>query len=306
MRGSSPAVASSMNTATWQVGDVLVSRIDELALPADTGAWLLPEATPELIADSGPLPAASVDGDGRLALSVHTFALRIGERRVLVDTGVGNGKPRANPAWSDLDTSFLARLSAADFAPEDVDLVVTTHLHTDHVGWNTRWDGAAWTPTFPHAAHLVAREEYEWWTGQDLDAGRRQLFADSVEPVRASGQLRFLDVPSAGLEVAPGLELVRTPGHTPGHVAVRVTSGAATAMITGDCLHHPLQLARPDVSSSADVDPGQAVRSRRALLDELAESGGLLLGTHFPPPAAGTVAKEAGRYHFTLVHPGQR
>ena len=303
MLGGTPAVASGMDTATWQVGDVRVARIEELALPADTGAWLLPEATPELIADSGPLPAGALAGDGSLALSVQTFALRIGELRVLVDTGVGNGKQRANPAWSNLDTPFLTRLAAAGFAPEDVDLVVTTHLHTDHVGWNTRWDGSAWIPTFPRASYLVARDEYEWWTGQDLDAGRRQLFADSVEPIRASGRLRLLDLPAAGLEVAPGLEAVRTPGHTPGHLAVRVTSGTATAVITGDCLHHPLQLARPDLSSSADVDPAQAVRSRRALLDELAETGGLLLGTHVPPPAAGTVAREAENYRLTLVPP---
>ena len=301
-----PAVARCMDTATWQVGDVRVSRIDELALPADTAAWLLPEATPELIANSGPLPAGALAGDGRLALSVQTFALRIGALRVLVDTGVGNGKQRTNPAWSNLNTPFLDRLAAADFAPEDVDLVVTTHLHTDHVGWNTRWNGSAWIPTFPNAAYLVARDEYEWWTGQDLDAGRRQLFVDSVEPIRASGHLRLLDIPAAGLEVAPGLEVVRTPGHTPGHVAVRVTSGTATAVISGDCLHHPLQLARPELNSSADIDPAQAMRSRRALLDHLADTGGLLLGTHVPPPAAGTVTREAEHYRLTLVPPQRR
>lgn len=295
-----------MDTATWQVGDVRVARIDELALPADTGAWLLPEATPELIAESGPLPAGALAGDGSLALSVQTFALRIGALRVLVDTGVGNGKQRANPAWSNLDTPFLARLSAADFAPEDVDVVVTTHLHTDHVGWNTRWDGSAWIPTFPNAAYLVARDEYDWWTGQDLDAGRRQLFADSVDPIRARGQLRLFDVPPDGLEVAPGLAVVSMPGHTPGHLTVRVTSGTATAVISGDCLHHPLQLARPELNSSADVDPTQAVRSRRALLDELADTGGLLLGTHFPPPAAGTVTRAAEHYRFTLAPPQRR
>ncbi len=301
-----PAVAWCMDTATWQVGDIRVSRIDELTLPTDTGAWLLPEATAELIADSGPLPAGALAGDGSLALSVQTFALRIGELRVLVDTGVGNGRQRANPAWSNLDTPFLARLSAADFAPEDVDLVVTTHLHTDHVGWNTCWDGSAWLPTFPNAAYLVARDEYEWWTAQDLDAGRRQLFADSVEPIRASGQLRLLDVPPEGLEVAPGLEVVRMPGHTPGHMTVRVTSGTATAVISGDCLHHPLQLARPELNSSADIDPAQAVRSRRALLDHLADTGGLLLGTHFPPPAAGTVTRAGERYRFTIAPPQRR
>lgn len=289
--GSPSDVVTVMNVPTWQVGEVRVSRIDELALPADTGAWLLPDATAQLIADSGPLPAGSVDDDGSLALSVHTFGLRIGERRVLVDTGVGNGKHRANPAWSNLDTRFLDRLAAADFAPADVDVVVTTHLHTDHVGWNTRWDGSGWIPTFPHATHLVARSEYAWWTSQDLDASRRQLFADSVDPIRASGQLRLVEVPPSGLEVEAGLELVPTPGHTPGHVAVRITSGPATAMISGDCLHHPLQLARPELNSSADVDPTQAERSRRALLNEVAESGGLLLGTHFPPPAAGYVTK---------------
>jgi glyoxylase-like metal-dependent hydrolase (beta-lactamase superfamily II) len=291
-----------MSAAWWTVGEVVIHRIDEVLLPPETGPWLLPTATPDLVAQAPWLTPDFAHTDGYLHLAVHSFAVRIADLRVLVDTGVGNGKVRANPAWHNLDTPYLARLHAAEFSPACVDLVIMTHLHMDHVGWNTCRDGHGdWVPTFPNARYLASRAEDDYWSGVDMAAARRQMFADSVQPVRDAGQLDLVEVPPAGVEVAPGLRLLATPGHTPGQVAIRLTSAGRTAVISGDFLHHPVQLSHPAVRSSADVDPDLAARTRRALLAELADTDTLLLGSHFPPPTAGLVRTDGNAYRLLPV-----
>lgn len=238
--------------------------------------------------------------DGHLRLSVHTFALEIAGLRVLVDTGIGNGKTRANPAWNDLDTAYLERLAAAGFASESIDHVILTHLHADHVGWNTRpGPGGSWLPTFPNARYVTsAAEDAHWSQVQDMEESRRLMLDDSVEPVRAHGLLDLVDVEEGGTRLLPGLTLVPMPGHTPGQIAVRLDSGAHSAVITGDCVHHPVQLADPALCSCVDIDPVAAVRSRTRLLDELADTDTLLLGSHFPPPTAGLVRRDGDGFRL--------
>jgi glyoxylase-like metal-dependent hydrolase (beta-lactamase superfamily II) len=179
-----------------------------------------------------------------------------------------------------------------------VDLVILTHLHTDHVGWNTYAHEGAWAPTFPNARYLTVRAEWDYWAGAYLEEARRQMFRDSVHPVRDAGLLDLVDVPDEGTDIAPGIHLLPTPGHTPGHVAVKLHSHAATALITGDCVHHPVQMLRPDIGSCADVDPVQAQDTRRGLLASLADTDTLVLGTHFPPPTDGLVVSDGGSYRF--------
>ncbi|MFC9678530.1 MBL fold metallo-hydrolase [Streptomyces sp. NPDC056948] len=283
---------------TWTVGNVAVHRIDEVLLPPATGPWLLPDATPDVVAGQDWLRPHFADGEGVLHLDSHSFAFTAGGLRVLVDTGIGNGKQRANPAWHDLDTDYLRRLTAAGFPPDSVDLVILTHLHADHVGWNTREVNGAWVPTFPHARYLTSRVEREFWAGYAMDEARAQMFRDSVLPVEEAGQLDLVDVPAEGVEVTPGLRLIPTPGHTPGHLAVELTSHGRTALITGDCVHHPVQLAHPGIGACVDIDPGQSEASRRGLLDALAGTDTLLLGTHFAPPTAGRVVAHEGAYRL--------
>ncbi|MEV0696646.1 MBL fold metallo-hydrolase [Saccharopolyspora sp. NPDC050389] len=290
--------------ATWTVGDATVHRIDEVLLPPATGPWLLPGATADVVARRDWLRPDFADHEGVLRLDSHSFALVVDGLRVLVDTGIGNGKTRANPAWQDLRTDYLERLAAAGFAPDSVDLVILTHLHTDHVGWNTRDAQGEWIPTFPRARYVVSRAEWEFWAGYDMDEPRRQMFRDSVHPVEDAGLLDLVDVPAEGAEIAPGLSLLPTPGHTPGHVAVQVTSRGETALITGDCVHHPVQLAEPDIGSCVDIDPEQAEATRRSVLAALAGTGTLVLGTHFPPPTAGRVITDGDAYRLTPV-PGR-
>jgi glyoxylase-like metal-dependent hydrolase (beta-lactamase superfamily II) len=283
------------------VGDITVHRIDEIPLPPAIGAWLLPDATPDVVAGQDWLRPHFADDEGVLRADSHSFAFTAGGLRVLVDTGIGNGKERADPAWHGLDTDYLQHLTAAGFPPDSVDLVILTHLHADHVGWNTREVNGAWVPTFPNARYLTSRTEREFWAGYDMDEARRQMFRDSVIPVEEAGLLDLLDVPAEGLEVVPGLRLIPTPGHTPGHVAVELTSHGRTALITGDCVHHPVQLAHPGIGACVDIDPGRSEASRRELLGALAGKDTLLLGTHFAPPTAGRVIAHEGAYRLAPV-----
>lgn len=295
--------ATGTASPSWQVGGLALHRVDETPLPPATGAWLLPDALPEVVGRLDWLRPDFADRTGVLALDSHSFALDLHGTRVVIDTGIGNGKTRANPAWHDLETGYLSLLAEAGFAPETVDLVVLTHLHTDHVGWNTRLERGRWVPTFPNARYVAARAERDFWSAYDMDEARRQMFRDSVDPVEEAGLADYPDVPEEGLQLRCGLRLLPTPGHTPGHLAVEVTDRGSRALVTGDCLHHPVQLAHPALGSCVDVDPEQAERTRQALLRSLAGTDTLLLGTHFPPPTAGRVAHAGGAYRLDAVPP---
>ncbi|WP_116209881.1 MBL fold metallo-hydrolase [Streptomyces olivoreticuli] len=283
---------------TWRLGDLGIHRVDEVPLPSQTGSWLLPAAGPDVVARAPWLRPDFADDAGTLRLASHSFAFSVDGLRVLVDTGIGNGKTRANPAWDNLDSDYLTRLTTAGFAPETVDLVILTHLHTDHVGWNTRADGGLWKPTFPNARYLTARTEWNHWATAEMDDARRQMFRDSVHPVKDADLLHLVDVPAEGTEVAPGVRLIPTPGHTPGHISVELRSGTATALITGDCIHHPVQLHDPGIDSCVDTDPRQAASTRRRLLSSLADTDTLLLGTHFPSPTGGRVTSRGDSYRL--------
>ncbi|WP_411082944.1 MBL fold metallo-hydrolase [Streptomyces sp. cmx-18-6] len=285
------------------MGDHTVRRIDETALPPETGPWLLPGATAGLVARTPWLRPDFADGQGVLRLASHTFAVEVDGARILVDTGIGNGKQRANAAWHELRSDYAERLGAAGFAPESVDLVVLTHLHTDHVGWNTRDEGGTWVPTFPNARYLTARTEWDYWADAEMDGPRRQMFRDSVHPVWEAGLLDLVDVADEGTDIAPGVRLLPAPGHTPGQVAVELSSRGEKALVTGDSIHHPVQLSHPGICSCADIAPDLAARTRRRLLDSLADTPALLLGTHFPPPTAGYVRRAGDAYRLVPAPP---
>ncbi|CAL9283674.1 MBL fold metallo-hydrolase [Streptomyces sp. SudanB52_2052] len=298
---NTPPAAETTAIPSWTTGAVTVHRIDEVLLPPATGRWLLPDATTDLVGQQDWLHPDFADQEGVLRIDSHSFALTVGGLRILVDTGIGNGKERANPAWHHLRTDFLEHLTAAGFPPDSVDLVILTHLHADHVGWNTRKVNGEWVPTFPHARYLTSRLEREFWATYDMEEARRQMFRDSVIPVEKAGLLDLVDIPAEGAEVAPGLRLLPTPGHTPGHIAVELTSQGETALITGDCIHHPVQLAHPAIGACVDIDPEQSEASRRKLLDSLTDTDTLVLGTHFAPPTAGRVITYENAYRLAPV-----
>ncbi|NEA53442.1 MBL fold metallo-hydrolase [Streptomyces sp. SID13666] len=288
---------------SWTVADHTVRRIDEVALPPQTGPWLLPDATADLVTKTPWLRPDFADDKGVLRLASHSFAVETDGMRILIDTGIGNGKQRANPAWHDLDTDYASQLQAAGFAPQSVDLVVLTHLHADHVGWNTRAEGNDWVPTFPNARYLTTRTEWDYWAGVEMDQARRQMFHDSVHPVRDAGLFDLIDVPDGGTDIAPGIRLLPTPGHTPGQVAVELSSHGESALVTGDSIHHPIQMTHPTLGSCVDIAPELAARTRNTMLDSLADTPTLLLGSHFAPPTAGHVRRENGAYRLLPATP---
>jgi len=227
-----------------------------------------------------------------MALSFHTFALSVGGRRILVDTGCGNTKERSGVGaglFAGLDTPFLDRLNDAGFGPESVDTVICTHLHVDHVGWNTRLDHGRWVPTFPNARYLFVDRDFEHWARQDEEM-HAAAFADSVRPIVEAG---LADLIPPDHVVCDEVRLEPTPGHTPGHASVRIASDGASAVITGDLAHHPLQLAAPERSSFADSDPILASRTRRDFVDRYADTGTIVFGTHFSP-TGGTLHRDGG------------
>lgn len=290
MRHEAQSVACRVNVRSrptlrgvrWSVGDVTITRVEEQV----TGG--IPLGMFLLDFDSGDLErhrwvAERFVGEGEtMPLSFHTFALAVGGRRILVDTGCGNHKPRTGigaDLFGNLDTPFLDRLRAAGFAPASIDTVVCTHLHVDHVGWNTRLEGDRWVPTFPNARYVFVDRDFEHWARQDEEM-HAAAFADSVRPIAEAG---LADLVPQDHVICDEVRLEPTPGHTPGHASVRITSGGASAVITGDMVHHPLQLAAPERSSFADTDPVLATATRREFVDRYADSGTLVFGTHFSP-----------------------
>jgi glyoxylase-like metal-dependent hydrolase (beta-lactamase superfamily II) len=216
----------------------------------------------------------------------------------VVDTCIGNDKQRNIPTWANLQTTFLEDLAGAGYPRESIDTVLCTHLHVDHVGWNTMLVDGAWLPTFPNARYLMAETEWRYWDANEDEAEYGPVLADSVRPVFDAG---LVDLVDAQHQLCDEVWLEPTPGHTPGHVSVRISSGGENALITGDCIHHPCQMARSDWSSSADYDAAQARSTRDALLDQYADGDVLIIGTHFATPTAGHIKRDGDCYRFAAL-----
>lgn len=281
--------------SVWTVGEVRITKIHESDAPVPVEV-MFPGATPaELAAIDwiGPF----VDAKGRPVLSIHALVVETPTMKLVVDTCVGNEKQgRDLPTWNNLQTRFLDDFRAAGHSPQEIALVLCTHLHADHVGWNTRLVDGVWTPTFPNARHLIDRREFAFWQAAD-DAEAQAMMADSLQPLFEAGLVELVDA-SAGYRVCDEVRLVPTPGHTPGHVSVVIESGGETAVISGDFMHHPCQIACPDWNAVSDKDPSTGEATRRAALAEAAADGRLLIGTHFPAPTAGRIRPDAGTWRF--------
>ncbi len=274
---------------TWQVGKVKITRIVELEAVGGS-KFILPDATRDACLPYGWMQPHFMDGEGNLIMSVHALIVDTGERRIVVDTCIGNDKERNIPAWSHLQTTFLEDLAAAGYPRESIDTVMCTHLHVDHVGWNTMLVDGEWIPTFPNARYLMAEKEWAYWdTAEDADYG--PVIDDSVRPIVEGGLAEF--VPET-YQLCDQVKLEPTPGHTPGHVSVHISSGGQEALITGDCIHHPVQMTRTDWCSSADYDQGQGRTTREDLLERYVDTDVLIIGTHFATPTAGHVKHHDG------------
>jgi glyoxylase-like metal-dependent hydrolase (beta-lactamase superfamily II) len=281
----------------WRVGGVTITKIVELEVTGGS-RFILPQATPEAILPIGWLQPDFADPRGRLKMSIHALVVETPSQRIIVDTCLGNDKEnRRIPTWNNLQTRFLADLTAAGYARETIDTVICTHLHVDHVGWNTMLDGGSWVPTFPNARYLMGRVEFDHWTSQHDREDMEAIIADSVAPVWEAG---LVDLVETDHRICDEISLVPTLGHTPGHVSVRIASQGEEALITGDFMHHPCQTARPDWSSTADSDPAEARQTREHMLTHLSDNPILVIGTHFAGRTAGHVVGDGAAFRFTV------
>ena len=279
--------------SSWQVGGVRITQVVE-SKGASPPSFFFPDVTPEDVQRHGWLRPYFAHRDGRLFGSIHAFVVESEGRRIVVDTCVGNDKERDLAMWNRLQGPFLEKLAEAGHRPESADVVLCTHLHIDHVGWNTRLVEGRWVPTFPNARYLFGRIELEHWLASAGDEDRR-IMADSVRPVLDAG---LADAVEPDHVVTGEVRLEPTPGHTPGHVSVRIRSQGREAVITGDLMHHPVQCAEPLWQSHFDVDPDAARATRRRFLEQQADRDVLVLGTHFAAPTAGHVVRAGAAWEF--------
>jgi len=279
----------------WRVGDVVVTKLVELEL-SGKATWILPDATRDNLLRDAWLRPHFVSEQGDARMSVHSFVVETSNRRILVDTCIGNDKRLPIPAWNQRQGPFLADLAAAGFPADSIDTVLCTHLHVDHVGWNTRLENGRWLPTFRNARHLWSQREYEYWDTAGPDENM-DVLGESVRPVFEAG---LVDLVADDHVVCEEVRLEPTPGHTPGHVSVHITSRGEEAVITGDLMHHPVQIAHPDWGSRADYDKAQAEATRLAFLRRYADRPVLVLGTHFAGPTAGRLVRDGDSYRLDV------
>jgi len=278
----------------WQVGDARIARVRETDLNDFAAEDFFRIRRSELDPFRDWL-APYLGEQDELLMSVHALCIEVDGLRIVVDTCIGNDRNFSGSTMSvfnGLQTNFLGDLEAAGFGRDDVDLVVCTHLHVDHVGWNTLQEDGRWVPTFRRARYLLSKPDVEYW-GKAEEA--LSPFAISVQPLLDRG---LVDASPLDHRISPSVSLMPTPGHTPGHVSVRVESRGQRAVITGDMVHSPVQLARPQWSSIADSDPDEAIRSRQRLLEHAGGTGVLVMGTHFPGRTAGKIEREGKDWRF--------
>lgn len=279
----------------WKIGDVTISKLTEVEV-AGRATWILPDLTAENLATVPWCRPHFATADGDVVMSIHALLIESQGRRIVVDTCVGNDKTLNIPDWNKRQGPFLADLAAAGFPADSIDTVLCTHLHVDHVGWNTKLENGRWVPTFPNARYLWHRAEYEHWAAND-DGAYGRVVEESVLPVHEAGLVDLVEPTHA---VTSEVTLEPTHGHTPGHVSVRIASRGEEAVITGDLMHHPAQCAHPEWRSSADCDGDQAERTRRDFLARYADRPVLVIGTHFATPTAGRIVRDGATYRFAV------
>ncbi len=261
---------------------------------------IIPNAIPEEIKKMKWLIPHFADENGILKALVQSFIIKSNDKYILVDTCNGNNKNRPSLLeWSHLKINFIEKMNQIGIFPSDIDYVVCTHLHFDHVGWNTTLINGKWVPTFPNAKYIFSKKEYEYWSGKPKKEMIDDLMGieDSVQPVIDAGLVELVD---DIFKFDKNISLIPTPGHTPSHVSVFIESEGEKALISGDFIYHPAQVEKPEWGNTVDTYPNQALETRKKLLQSLADTNTLLLGSHFPNPAGGYVVRKNGKLMFKV------
>lgn len=285
--------------STWKIGDITVTGLVEFFGPTHDPQVLFPtfersalEENRAWLADRYWYPHMD-----RLVVAIQFWIVHAGCNVILIDTGFGNGKTRATARANNLNTIVPVWLEAAGAHPDQVTHVVMTHLHSDHVGWNTKLEGGRWVPTFPNARYFMPLQDFQFFkqfneTGKAKDGGS---FYDSVMPVLGAGLVDFIDRQK---EIADCLRVVPAFGHSPGQLNYWIESQGEQAVFCGDVLHHPIQIVRPDWNTIVDILPDDARRARADFLGKAAATGALVMPGHFGKPHAGYVRRQGDGYRF--------
>lgn len=284
----------------WTVGSATITSFPESETPTSPRFLFrdLDKAGVLDRAEAAPwLRPHFVSKDGYLLQKIQCLVIDVGELRIAVDTCIGNDKTRSNELWHQLQGPFLDDLAEAGFDPATFTHVICTHLHVDHVGWNTRLVDGAWVPTFPNARYLFVDAEYEHWNNEPGLFDGEDVFGDSVAPIVEAG---LADLVAPDHRLSAEVSFQPTVGHTPGHISVVVESDGGRAIITGDMVHTPLQLADPELSSMFDTDADQARATRKAVFPDWADGETVVIGTHFGSPTAGTLHPDGNGYRLQI------
>jgi len=278
-------------STTFQVDDMTIHRIVEQEVGHTLATDFLPNLTPEILAENRAWMEAggALTPDGRIVLCFQSYVVRTPHHVVLIDTCYGNEKnlPR-RPEWHmSTDETYMRNLAAIGLTVDDIDFVMCTHLHADHVGWNTRRESGRWVPTFPNARYVFSAEELAYWTTRN-EAEILPYMVESVLPVVAAGRV---DLVTSTHQLGDHIRLLPTPGHTPDHFAVRLGRTRDAAVVTGDLLHSPLQMRYPDLKMRIDFDPDQAIATRRGFLERYVDTDTLCCTAHFPSPSVGRITR---------------
>lgn len=280
-----------MHPTSFQVGDMTIHRIVEMEAPFMDAMAFLAGLTPEVLEEHrGWLePTALEPITNKLILCFQSYIVQTPHHVVLIDSCIGNNKDRPTRLdWHrKTDDTYMRALTSAGFAVEDIDYVMCTHLHADHVGWNTRLENGRWVPTFPNARYLFSERELGYWTEQN-ERNPVGCIVDSVLPIIAANRA---DLVRSNHALGDHVRLLPTPGHTPDHFAVVLGKSGSDAVLTGDLIHSPLQARYPELSYSADYNQQQAAKTRRSFLEQYCGSNTLCCTAHFPSPSAGYITR---------------
>ncbi len=287
--------------AEFSVGQARIARIEETYGPTYPVRDIFPEFDDRLLAEHSHwlAPAHYDAASGYIKLSVHSWLLQIGDRKILIDGCCGNQKVRpTRPFWNMLDTPYLDRLAAAGARPDEIDYVMCTHLHHDHVGWNTRLRDGRWVPTFPNARYVISKPDFEYYRKLDADPDTKEpvefgTFRECVLPIVEAGRADLVTGPH---RLDEHLEIVPAPGHSAGHVVFKLESRGQHAVFVGDVLHHLLQVYFPHWNFPKNSDVEQARTSRRMVLEHCASTGALMCPGHVGAPFAGRIEATAGGF----------
>ncbi len=274
----------------FSVGDLTIHRIIEQETTFLPALDLFPGLTPDLLAENKPWmqQTGALDAADVLILCFQSYIVKTPHHTILVDSCIGNDKPRPRPVWNmKTDNTYMRALATAGFSVNDIDFVMCTHLHVDHVGWNTRLENGRWLPTFPNARYVFGKGEFDYWT--EIHAKTPVApFGDSVLPIV---EARQAEIVRNDYEIGDHVRILPTPGHTPGHVAFTFGRARDHAVVSGDLMHSPLQTRYPELSAKFDVDQLQAATTRRNFLERYCDTDTLCCTAHFPSPSTGRIRR---------------